>query len=156
VNPLLTLFGEHRRMLRLLLPAISLLALVSPAIASGKSPGAYANLPGRDANACARACADDGLCMAWTFHPNGACELTAIAPSSRSPGAAAFGMASRAPAMPNLVHAPAAPFEAVAVIADVPVLDHPAAEPIAETDQSLLLLGGPQESDLRSRLSVRQ
>jgi hypothetical protein len=58
--------------------------------------------------------------------------------------------------MPNLVHAPAAPFEAVAMIADVPVLDHPAAEPIAETDQSLLLLGGPQESDLRSRLSVRQ
>jgi hypothetical protein len=42
------------------------------------------------------------------------------------------------------------------MIADVPVLDHPAAEPIAETDQSLLLLGGPQESDLRSRLSVRQ
>jgi len=84
-------------MLRHIPAAIALsFTLAPPAAASGKTPGAYVSLPVRDAAACARACADDGLCMAWSFNTSGACELTAILPLSSPEDAAAMGVSSRA------------------------------------------------------------
>ena len=45
--------------------------------------GAFATIEAETAAACERACADDTLCMAWSFHAN-ACELKAIVPAGAS------------------------------------------------------------------------
>lgn len=148
-------------MLRVPLPAVMLAAalLSAPAGASNKTPGVYAFLDVRDTAACARACADDGLCMAWALYAN-SCELTAIVPTNAPADATAFALASRAPAFASL-----RPIAAPAPIAATPIAASPAtplAESTAQTDEiaepftadpeldgDLVLLGGPEEGDLR-------
>lgn len=63
---------------------------------AGATDGAYMSFAERDAAACARRCEDDGLCIAWSFQADGACELRATAPSAAN--AAAHGLSRRAPA----------------------------------------------------------
>mgnify|MGYP001357910258 CR=1 FL=1 len=57
--------------------------------------GAYASLPAADAAACARLCADDALCMAWSFQDARLCHLRATAPPE-APTGLAHGLSERA------------------------------------------------------------
>jgi hypothetical protein len=78
--------------------AMLLISVTFTAVASHgayASGGAYASLQARDAAACARLCADDGLCMAWSFQSGNTCELRATAP--RTPAGLAYGLSRRAP-----------------------------------------------------------
>jgi hypothetical protein len=131
------------------------LTIVSAAAASETSRGAYASLTTRDAAACARACADDGICMAWTFLAENQCELSAVVAASENTHAVAFGYASRAPASLQrstpLVHPQAAdlaapPQPAPQTLAAVP---DEAPAPSNANEDDAILLGGPLEGDLR-------
>lgn len=126
------------------------LAVVTAAAASdtARAPGAYVSLTTSNAAACARACAEDGICMAWSFHADNQCQLSAVV-SQASPQALVSGFASRAPAdlqsrAPIVqAEAPSPPPAMVDATAD----EVPAA---VETQQDdLVLLGGPGEGDLR-------
>lgn len=144
-------------MLRLFTPLFVVLAtlVAAPAFATAKNPGAYISIAVRNADACARACADDGLCMAWSFYADGACELAATVPAASPQGAAAFALAARAPRLTPIAasHEPAAPQgQTPAVVAE----EAPTVVAIAEVDADLVLLGGPEEEgDLRTRLPGR-
>jgi hypothetical protein len=148
-------------MLRLTLPAVALAAalLSAPAGAAGKNPGVYAALDVRDAAACARACADDGLCMAWALYAN-SCELSAVVPVSAPTEATASALSRRAPAFASLrpIAAPAPVAAAPIAAPSTPLLAEPTAQPVEiaepftvdpELDGDLVLLGGPDEGDLR-------
>ncbi len=92
-----------------------LLVLTAALLLSGAGPtmeqdiarpgGVYSSMPTQDAGACARACAEDGLCMAWTFAA-GACDLKAIAPNPQAYVGAISGLSARAPAFARLVAPP--------------------------------------------------
>jgi hypothetical protein len=70
--------------------------------------GVYAAAPGETAQACARLCADDSLCMSWTYD-EGQCELKAvIAPAVLKEGAVS-GLSQRAPNLANLTGLPVPP-----------------------------------------------
>lgn len=70
--------------------------------------GVYAAAPGATPQACATLCADDGLCMSWTF-ADGQCELKAvIAPAVLHEGAVS-GLSPRAPNLARLTGLPAPP-----------------------------------------------
>lgn len=74
--------------------------------------GVYANVAAPDAIACAQACADDALCMSWTFMSvagDGSCELKAVIPHPSPDVRATSGLSARAPAFARLVGA-RAPF----------------------------------------------
>ncbi|MGE3302985.1 MAG: PAN domain-containing protein [Hyphomonadaceae bacterium] len=60
--------------------------------------GEYAFVPASDATACAAACANDQLCLAWTYrvHEFVGCELKAVVPRQISDADAASGVADRA------------------------------------------------------------
>ena len=79
----------------LLLPALTL-AMAFAAYSDARASGAYASAAAADAAACARRCADDGLCVAWSYLSSGACELRANAPAT--PIGVAQGLSTRAPA----------------------------------------------------------
>lgn len=161
-------------MLRFITPLIvvALAIAAAPAGAVGKSPGAYANVAVRDAAACARLCADDGLCMAWTLYSGGACELTAVVPAEAPADSAGFGLASRALAFaarpvavaqltpittpaPVSAPAPSAPVPAPVAAAPAPqqLLD---VGPDFESEDTTALLGGPEEGDLRLTVGSQQ
>jgi hypothetical protein len=119
-----------------------------------RAAGAYTSLTTRDAAACARACADDGICMAWSYHRESQCQLSAVV-AAPDPQALATGFATRAPAFLQLrtpdVHAEAGeppPQPAPQFLAEAPVADPSAAPPEPAFDDSVLL-GGPGEGDLR-------
>jgi hypothetical protein len=131
--------------------AVSLAAIVTAAAASETTriPGAYASLTTTNAAACARACADDGICMAWSFHADNQCQLSAVV-SQASPQALAAGFASRAPAHLQ----PSAPIVLVEAPPSPPAHNlEAAAQEVPPTPGSheadLVLLGGPGEGDLR-------
>ena len=130
--------------------AVSLVVIATAAAASETS-GAYTSLTTANAAACARACADDGICMAWSFHTGNQCQLSAVVSAQASPQALAGGFASRAP-----VHLrPSAPI----VNPDAPPPLSPPAHNIETAEEvpsppeaqpdGLVLLGGPSEGDLR-------
>jgi hypothetical protein len=161
VNPLLTISRQIRAMLRFILPAVVLAAAVlsAPAGAADKNPGVYAFLNVRDAAACQRACADDGLCMAWALYAN-SCELSAVVPVSAPTEATASALAARAPAFASLRPATTAPAQIAAapLAARTAPTDEPdvfeisaadAIEPEQSGDAGLVLLGGPEDGDLR-------
>lgn len=112
--------------------------------------GAYSTLDAQSAEACERLCAEDSLCMAWSFQAN-ACELKAIVPAAIAQAGAVSGVSRRAPAsmrvMPPQPSAQPAAAERPAVLAQAP-------EPIAGAyDPSRDLLGGPDADEgLRTSL----
>jgi hypothetical protein len=127
--------------MRLWFTAFFALALASEANAAG----AYLSSPTRDSAACARLCADDGLCIAWSYTAEGACQLRANAPegpsgiasgvSARAPGTLRQAFVNHAPAVAPSP-APAAPESAAAA----------AVAPIGDDSADAELLGGPSEA----------
>src|SRR6516164_5517344 len=76
---------------------ISLAAtLLTAAPAWAATAGAYAAAEAADAHACASRCADDGLCMMWTFSAAHVCELRASVAANGQ--AEAAGLSPSAPA----------------------------------------------------------
>lgn len=139
-------------------------SLMSALAASAHAAGAYAAREAHDAAVCARLCADDGLCLAWTFTEQNMCELRATAPAA--PLAGLSGFSSRAPASlrqpsANQTATPAQPATRRAAIAeDPPIIEAPpvteAALDLTESSESGLL-GGPASgtASLRPRLGLR-
>ncbi len=126
-------------------------AALTPALAS--SSAAYATLPLRDAAACARACADDGLCIAWIQRVHGACELSATAPTTWPADGSAVGLSSRAPAFAALpASTPSEAPPATNVNSEL-VITAGASE---NDDPAYALLGGPDEGGLSLRIGRSQ
>ncbi|HWA00148.1 MAG TPA: PAN domain-containing protein [Caulobacterales bacterium] len=116
--------------------------------------GGYASLHGESAAACAQLCAQDNICMAWTFRAaqQGACELKAVIPHATPETGAVSGLSSRAPDFARQL-AEAAPAKApVAAVtrgaADVVAAN--ASDPAAGAGPQELL-GGPPDDELRSQ-----
>jgi hypothetical protein len=68
--------------------------------------GTYLTPPAATAEACARACSEDALCMAFTFYAYESaprCELKAVIPRPRTDPTATAGLSHRAPAFARLV-----------------------------------------------------
>ena len=139
--------------MRYLIPlAILIVAQIGAAWAVGDNNvarlgGSYATVEAETAAACERHCADDTLCMAWSFHAN-ACELKAIVPAAVTETGVISGVSVRAPASMRALVLPAPAPQTVAMESEPP-------PPQAETDDTvaLALLGGPEdEQGLRSRL----
>jgi hypothetical protein len=86
-------------------------------------------------------CADDGLCIAWTFRADGACELRATVPAT--PTDAPQGFSQRAP--PALRGTAVTPETDAAASRPAPGVDQapPAVQP--EDSLSAQLLGGLEE-----------
>jgi NADPH:quinone reductase-like Zn-dependent oxidoreductase len=146
--------------MRALFPlAVLLIAQAGAAWAVGEAntarPGAtYSTTAADDAAACEQLCADDTICMAWSFREN-SCDLKATVPSSVAQGGATSGVSTRARAFLRARYeAPAAAASTPATAAEA-VLEADGPAPIAnpeEDDVSLALLGGPEPEDLRNRL----
>lgn len=124
--------------MRLLLLALVPIATIAAASASN---GVYATLPARDTAACARLCADDSLCMAWTFRGGNECDLKAVVPSAQDQSGAS-GVSYRAPgAMRAWTQISTQPAEEP--VAETIVTEASAPAPTSEDDISAMLLGGP-------------
>jgi hypothetical protein len=116
--------------------------------------GVYNLLTTANADACAQACGDDGLCIAWTFQAGGACELKAVAPAPVRTMGARSGLSSRTP--PGLRQADANALRALTPVSaeTSPPAANPQLAAITTLDDSGLLGGlddGAPET-LRPRL----
>ena len=129
-----------------LICAIGLAAIVTAAAATEAPRDAYVSLTTSNAAACARACADDGICMAWSFHRENECQLSAVVAAELDQEALATGYSARAPAALQ-PPAPVIVAEAAASLAAASSNETPPA--IAPKEDDGLLLGGPSEGDLR-------
>jgi hypothetical protein len=94
------------------LPAAVLAAFVVGASAAhafepnqSRPGGGFLQTPAATTQACARACENDALCMAWTHQPQQAqsCELKAVIPPARYQEGATSGLSSRAPRLMRLI-----------------------------------------------------
>jgi hypothetical protein len=116
--------------------------------------GVYNLLTVATADACAQACASDGICIAWSLQPGGACELKAVAPAPVRSLGVRSGLSSRAPA--GLRHADASALRALTPVAEAPAPDasNPQLAAINSLDDSGLLggLGDEALENLRPRL----
>lgn len=142
----------------------AVLAFSAEAAASGaagdfntaRSGAAYLSSPAADADACARRCAEDGLCIAWTFQSTSACELHANASAPIVAPGAYSGLSPRAPAFARALTLQALPAEAVNVSTTNTTPsgeDHLARAPRHEEAPDVAeLLGGPADGDLRAGL----
>jgi hypothetical protein len=129
--------NSHMRAVSIWIATLAMLAVGADAWAAG---GVYATAPSRDAAACARICADDSLCIAWSYGADGACSLRATAPAS--PIGEAHGFSARAPAA---LRAEAATLPAAAQTVNTTrtgEADQPPVRARAEDETSLMLLGG--------------
>lgn len=121
-------------------------AAATPAFATGS---AFRTIASQTAASCARACADDGLCIAWTLTAD-SCALSAIAPTEWPQTATEVGLSTRAPSFAALPQRPQiltpAPQETAAQSEGA----------TAQDDTDYALLGGPAEGDLRPRLGSRR
>ena len=115
--------------------ALVLACVVAAPAQAGESPrGVYAALEAADGAACARICADDSLCAAWSFQEaNNMCALRATRPEAAAPAMAA-------PTQDQL-RAETPPSQAMEAAADAGLLGGP------ETETATLA----PLSDLRSR-----
>jgi hypothetical protein len=129
--------------------AVLIVAQIGAAWAVGDSNvarpgGAFATIEAASAAACERACADDALCMAWSFEAN-ACDLKAIVPAALEHEGIISGISTRAPASMRVRFEPTPPPAMEPVIAtheaNGPAL---AAELTSYEDASRALLGGPE------------
>lgn len=117
-------------------------------------PGAaYMSTPAADSEACARRCAEDGLCMAWTFQTSNACELHANVSAPVEAAGAYSGLSVRAPAFARTMTI-GKPTTAVNTpeTTVTPTAETLAEAPLEEAPEVAGLLGGPDEGDLRPRM----
>ncbi len=112
--------------------------LFAPAAFASGHAGAYMVSPAADAAACARVCAEDGLCISWTFADQ-SCALAAVVMTPAE--GVSFGLSARAPAQFQLRSIPSLETPAGAGGVDA------AAKPDA-IDPAPDLLGGPVEVPL--------
>lgn len=113
--------------------------------------GTYATVEAETVAACERRCADDTICMAWSFHAN-SCELKAIVPAAIEQHGIVSGVSARAPASMRARFEPSPP-QAATIEAHEFEAEAPAAAAAPEDEISVALLGGPEtEQDLRARL----
>jgi len=125
----------------LLISIVSALFFAAPAWAA--SAGAYATSEAANADACARRCADDGLCMMWVYKRPNICELRASVASNLE--ALAAGVSQRAPQFARTT----------TVVVAAPQAPAPAPQPAPrQAPHHVALLGGPEadRSGLRARL----
>ncbi len=108
--------------------------------------GAYATVEADTPAACERICADDTICMAWSFQAN-ACELKAIVPAAHAQTGAISGVSVRAPASLRVRFEAAAPATSPAIVADAHEEDEPTSAPPPEDEISMALLGGPETAE---------
>lgn len=128
--------------MRLLLVFCAFAAMAGAAFAT-PPPGVYDFQDQADVQACAHVCAEDTLCVAWTFGGAGKCALMAAAPSQTEAGWVS-GLSPNAPAFVRT--AAASP---VSAAIETP---RPTPAPSPETTAEAALLGGPDDSALRTRL----
>ena len=121
-------------------------AAATPALATGS---AFRTIASQTAASCARACADDGLCIAWTLTVD-SCALSAIAPTEWPQAATEVGLSTRAPSFAALPQRPQ-----VLTPAPQETATH-SEDSVTQDDTDYALLGGPTESDLRPRLGSRR
>jgi hypothetical protein len=128
-------------------PGLFLVALTAFA-AAGFAPlvkdagleGSYVLTSQADAQACARACEEDGLCMSWAFAAgDGQCALSAVAPRDAAAPGSITGPSSRAPRFEWTPGPAAAPAESPAQ----PVRQAAVRGPFEPSDPAAELLGGP-------------
>lgn len=143
MNPLLIKMRQAFAM-RIWTIALFAFAFASEAAAAG----AYASLPARDGQACARLCADDGLCVAWRLTAEGACQLRATTPEA--PSGLANGFSQRAPASLRQAFVNLTPPAASAQ----PTEQSSAAAPADTANDDTGLLGGPEPRDQTSELRL--
>lgn len=125
--------------------AIVVIAQIGAAWALGEAntarPGAtFATIEAETPAACERLCADDTLCMAWSFHGN-ACELKAVVPPATAQDGTFSGISTRAPAALRARPEP----QPLTALRDTTELEPElaTAAPPPEDDISMALLGGP-------------
>lgn len=132
---------------------IALAAAIWTPVQAAEQAGAYSIVAAASAEDCARVCADDGICMAWTFRADDICALSATAPQTVD--GVLSGFAARAPAF---LRARTAVQQTVvsAPIPDTPVVKEPPTSAAMEEDPALMLLGGPEDDALRPRLASQR
>lgn len=112
--------------------------------------GSYATVEADSATRCERLCADDTLCMAWSFQAN-SCELKAIVPAATPHEGIISGLSLRAPASMRAPFSP--PVAAAPTIAAHEDEAAVATETTPPEDTAFALLGGPEPGeDLRGGL----
>lgn len=123
--------------MRIWTTALLALAFAGEAAAAGN----YASHPATTSQACARLCADDGLCVAWSLTADGACQLRATAPET--PTGIASGYSQRAPASLRQAFVnPTPPTPAAAPArTETAQTEAPPPAPAADTDDGELLGG---------------
>ncbi len=124
--------------------AMSVAALLNAQ--AGERAGAYAMLAFDNRDACARACEEDSMCVAWSFQGE-ECAQFATAPQNFILGA----NAGLSPNAPRFIRAQFAPRLEVAP-SNIVTVTKPQNTPETHAEASLVLLGGPDEADIRSRL----
>jgi hypothetical protein len=142
--------------------AVAVAALSSEA--ADASGGAYTSFTVANAEACARACADDGICMAWTYDNARRCALSAVVPLSAGASDVVSGLAARAPRLAQSSMAQVTPETHAAsleqhtappvALALAPMEHGPL--PLELSNDTFVLLGGPDEDALRLQLGPRQ
>lgn len=112
--------------------------------------GVYSNVPAKDPAACAIACAQDRICMAWTFRATEfvGCSLKAVVPGAVPDHQAVSGVADRASEFLPLVSiVPPAPASADAAppapAANLAAAKPQSSPPAAAKDEPSELLGAP-------------
>lgn len=120
--------------------ALAQTALATREIGFARPGGVYATLPGADPDACARACAADGLCMSWTAIADGSprCELKAVIPHAVEDALAVSGLSARAPGFARLI-APREIGPPAAITGEQPqTASAPTPEPEAEAEEAIV------------------
>lgn len=133
--------------------AVTFAGIVTAAAATeSRAPGAYASLTVANAAACARACADDGICMSWSLYRDNVCQLSAVVAAASNSQALATGFAARAPAFLQprtpVVEAQSVNTREETAPQSLAVAEEPSLPETPPADD-LVLLGGPEEGDLR-------
>lgn len=137
--------------------AVLLIAQVGAAWATSEPnmarPGAtYTSIEATDAGACERACAEDTICMAWSYRES-ACELKATVPPAIIQTGSASGVSARAPNSLRFRSAPPDDAASPPALAEIETEGDGSTPMGADDDLSMALLGGPEpERELRHRL----
>jgi len=140
----------------LVLSALCVMAAVAFASEPGVSrPGGdYQSSYAASADSCSARCAEDNLCMAWTYQADvQECELKAVVPPAVQLDGATSGVAHRAGAFAAAAPAPAPPPPQTPA-PDEPLVPTQAARTASPHDPDDDLLGGDEgEIGLRNRLA---
>lgn len=111
--------------------------------------GVFSSIEAEDAQSCERLCAEDTLCMAWSYREN-ACDLKAVVPAAIDQTGTISGVNHRAPASlrtRTIVQTAATPPVAEATPPLIEIEAELSTPALAEDDISNQLLGGLDPAD---------